>query len=230
MDDVQIIPRVTTPPTSFPTFSPTKSPVTGPTSQPTKGTDAPTTNKVIDCPSVGALPIVLESGAVIISKANGSHLCSLDIEVTSSPSTQKTLIPIALSYNGNSWEQAAGEYAQAVFGGKEILCYLSGCQLNLPQLEQGESYILSSSSHVLSKENEYARFLETSTFGITEDDLGSIDEPSTSIQENIASWMSRQMNVSTTPMSSHREFWRRRLNGRVSFSKTLPGLKSHLQF
>ena len=217
MDDIQIVPRTTIPPTPFPTFSPTKSPNTGPTSQPTQRTDAPTTNNVVDCPPAGASPTIVGSGAVIFGLSKGSNLCSLDKEVTSSSTNQKTLIPIALSYEGNPWEQAAGEHAQRVFGGEEILCYLSGCQLNLPELQEGESYVLSSSSHVLSKENEYARFLETATFGITEDDLESIDKPSINIQENIATWISKQMNVTATPMSSHREFWRKRLNGRVSY-------------
>lgn len=220
VDDVQVIQRTTMPPTPSPTFSTTNEVNTGPSGAPSRMTDTPSTDNVVACPPIGDSPIVVGAGSVILSLAEGSSLCSLTKEIISSDGNQKTLIPVALSYDSHPWEQAAGEFAQTIFGGSEILCYSSGCQLNLPPLEQegSESYLLSSSSYSLSKTNEYSRFLETATFGVTEDDLENIDTISSSSnsQDNIAHWVAQQMDTNITPMSSHREFWRKGLNGRVS--------------
>ena len=69
---------------------------------------------------------------------------------------------------------------------------------------------------LIREKDEYARFLETSTFGVTEEDLNKLEAAPNSVQENIASWISNQMNSSITPMSSLREFYRHGLVPRVS--------------
>ena len=216
VDDIQISQRTTSPPTVSPTFSPTEGKNTGPTNQPTIKTDSPTTTNLITCPSVGDAPLAVGSGSVMLSVAKNALLCTLTKSVTSSVSGETILIPVARSYDKNRWEQAAGEQAASILGGKDIMCYSVGCQLELQGHGTSEQYLLSSSSYSLSESNEYARFLETSTFGITQADLDSFDASPNSVQDDIIDWISIQMNVSKTPLSSHRKYWRSRINSRVS--------------
>lgn len=147
-----------------------------------------------------------------------SSLCTLT-KLTISSEGHFVNTPIARSYNGKEWEQAAGEFAHSFFDGP-ILCYSKGCQVHLPKLEAGY-YLLTSSTHSLSDRNTYARFLETATFGITEKELDDLESRTSSrsgssVESNIISWVHEQMDTAKTPMTSHREFWRRGLNGRVS--------------
>lgn len=123
--------------------------------------------------------------------------------------------PIARSYHGNEWEQASGEFADLIFDGP-ILCYNNGCQMHLPELEVGSVYVLSSSSYSISDRDAYARFLETATFGITEEELDEFESTANSVESDIISWVNDQMNETKTPLTSHREFWRSNVNGRVS--------------
>ena len=226
VDDIQVSQRTTLPPTPHPTFSPTKQTNTGPSSQPTIRTESPTTTNLLTCPSVGNAPLVVSSGSVMLSVANTS-LCTLTKSVTSSASGKVTLIPIARSYDSNPWEQAAGEHAASAFDGNDIMCYTVGCQVHLPSLEVGEEYLLSSSFHSLSEKDEYARFLETATFGITQEQLDTLDLASTSVGDGIVNWVSDQMNSSKIPISSHREYWRKGINSRVRKSV---GSLYHLYF
>ena len=82
--------------------------------------------------------------------------------------------------------------------------------------ESGAEYRLSTHVYELSKVDEAARFLETATFGITTEELMPLSVSSNDVKTGILTWISRQMNSSITPMTSHREFWRKGLNGRVS--------------
>ena len=144
------------------------------------------------------------------------NLCTLTKAVISPQTGELSLTPIAQSYANHQWERAAGIFATALFYGKDIECYTAGCQINLPPLETGAEYQLTSFAHSLEEKDVYARFLETSTFGITEEELSKFEASPNSTQENIASWISNQMNSSITPRSSHRELWRHGLNPRVS--------------
>jgi len=218
VDNIQVTQRTTSPPTHAPTFAPTKGKETGPTYAPTIRTDSPTTTNVISCPVVGDAPLSIGSGHVMLSIADIATLCTLTKSVTSETSGETILIPIARSYDNKLWEQAAGDLAVSIIDNKEILCYSVGCQLDLPPLRTGESYLLSSSSHSLTESDEYARFLESATFGITQIDIDSLLASPKSVPDNIIDWVSSQMNVTETPLSSHREYWRKRTNSRVSTS------------
>ena len=215
VDDIKMSQRTTLPPTPFPTLSPTKGKNVGPTSQPTVKTDAPTTTNIISCPLVGNSPVALDSGSFMLKIAT-TTLCALNKAITSPETGDVTLIPIARSYDGNEWEQAAGEYASSLFTDNGILCYDEGCQVNLPVLGDNSQYLLSTSAHSLSEKDEYARFLETTTFGITESQLDEFEASSMSVEEKITSWLSDQMNTTSVPMTSHRKFWRKGVNNRVS--------------
>ena len=176
---------------------------------------APTTSNIITCPLVGGGSISLGSGSFIL-KVPTKTLCSLNKAVTSPETGDVTLIPIARSYDGNEWEQAAGKYAFSLFHDNDILCYTEGCKVKLPPLEEDSEYLLTTSTYSLSEKDEYARFLETASFGITEEQLDDFEASSLNIGENIINWLSDQMNASIVHMTSHREFWRKGVNNRVS--------------
>ena len=178
-------------------------------------TEAQTTTNIVPCPSVGNPSISLGSGSFML-KIAPTTLCSLNKAVTSPHTGEKSLIPIARSYDGNKWEQAAGEFAFALFNGDEIPCYAEGCQVNLPPLEKDSEYLLTTYAYSLSEEQEYARFLETATFGVTQEQLDDFEASSMSVEEKAISWLSDQMNTSVVPMSSHREYWREGVNTAVS--------------
>lgn len=216
VDDVKITQRTTSPPTPFPTFSPTKSKNNGPTIQPTIRTEAPTTANVLMCPKVGEPPIVVPSGSVMLPIIVDSTLCTLT-KVLPSSASEIISIPIARSYANHRWEKSAGEYAASLFGDDEILCYNVGCQIELPiPIEAGAVFRLQRFSHSVSEVDELARFLESATFGITQQQLNEFDASSNHVRTDIIDWVAHQMNNSATPMTSHREFWRKGLNQRVS--------------
>ncbi len=145
-----------------------------------------------------------------------ASLCTLSKAVTSE-SGEVALTPIARSYGNYPWEQAAGEYAASLFRDEKIMCYTNGCQIKLPPLvENGAEYYLSSFSYSLSETNEYARFLETATFGTTDEQLDAFESSPNSVEVDITTWISNHMNASIVPITSHREFWRKGQNGRVS--------------
>ena len=218
-DEIHIVQRTTLPPTPFPTFSPTK----GKTSSPTiRQTEAPTTSNIVSCPPVGSPPVILSRGSVMLQIANDENLCTLTKATTSPLNGEVSFIPIARSYNNHPWERAAGDYATTLFSVKDIMCFTDGCQINLPSLEAGAEYQLTSFTHSLDGKNAYARFLETSTFGITEEELGKFEASNGHVQESIVSWVSTQMNSSIVPITSHREFWRHGLNLRVSQTTSKP--------
>ena len=235
VDDIELTQRNTMPPTTpAPTFAPTEERNTGHTVEPmtTEGrnaghtvepmirTEALTKTTILSCPLAGDDSLVVGAGSVVLRVASMA-LCTLSKSVTDYGSDDITLIPIARSYNNNPWEQSTGEYAASILNGVDIECYAVGCQLNLPALDTGAKYILSSSLHSLSESDEYARFLETATFGVTQDQLDTFVESSNSVQSDIANWISEQMNPSTTPMTSHREYWRKGVMTRVRRRKDL---------
>ncbi len=212
VDDIQLIKLVATP---YPTFSPTRNTGDVSTSQPAIRTDAPTSANLFSCPLVGNAPFIVSSGSVLLQVVEEETLCTLTKSRTPVETGETTLIPIARSYDNNTWEKSAGEFAASIFGGKEIPCYPSGCQVELPALEEGAQYLLSSYSHSLSETEEYARFLETATFGTTQNQLDLFGESNESAKNTIARWLADQMDSNITQITSHREYWRRGLNIRV---------------
>ena len=214
VDDVQVTQRTTSAPTPLPTFSPTKRQNSGPTIHPTIKTDAPTTTNVATCPPVGSLRLKVGSGSIMIPSAN-NKLCTLTKVVASIENHEEKIIPVARSYNNKPWEKSPGDVAASLFKEEGILCYTSGCQMNLPVLEEGAEFYLSSFTHSLSETDELARFLETATFGITQGELEVFDSSPGNVQTKMIDWVSNNINIGITPMTSHREFWRKGLNGRV---------------
>ncbi len=188
---------------------------------------------------------------LIISDTSTATNTNSNTNSNSTTSTKPTTsIPIAISYDNNPWEQSPGEFATLLFSREDvnILCNKNApetetesetgsfinnnnnntCQINLPPLDDGETYVLSTFNYSLSEIDEYARFLETATFGITLEELEAFEKfekplsftststPTSRVQDAIIHWISNQMNISTTPLTSHREIWRRGAIGRVS--------------
>lgn len=85
------------------------------------------------------------------------------------------------------------------------------CDFTLPPVEETQQYVLETFRHFISKEAEAARFLEQATFGTTKEDLEAL----LATDNNFTRWVYDQMyNI---PMSSHREFYRRRTNPKFEY-------------
>ncbi len=220
IDNVTFEQQTTSPPTHSPTFEPTRPQVTGPTLKPTVLTNAPTTAFDVPCPPTDQV-VDLDAGSVILGVANADTLCTVTKVIPKSllgGGTTETVVPLVRSYDMHEWEASPGNVASSSFENEYILCYEKGCQINLPQLEAGEKYQLSSKSYTISPRDEYARFLETASFGTTTSDLDAmeVETESNGPISVIADYIESQMDEDIVPMTSHREFWRSRSNPRVS--------------
>ena len=211
MDDVQISAPGTESPTEPPTLAPTEVelvltdiPTAKPTSMPTMATS-------IECPADVSSPYEIAAGPAMLVRS--SSLCILTKAVVDVNGIMSSIAPVARSYDGHPWEKSAGDFATTLLYGQEFGEYTAGSQITLPPLDGDEKYYLTSYSYSLSDENAVARLLETATFGTTSDDLRAWDRGAVT-NETAAQWIAEQMNK---PITSHREFFRRRVNPRVSF-------------
>ena len=204
--------KTTSSPTRSPTLNPTDREVLEPTATPTS---KPSTNILRSCPSVG-FQTTLDVTSAILVQAGASTLCTLTKVVLDNDGDVLRNIPLARSYNNNNWEVAGGDLASVIFA-NGISCYSRGCQIDVPSPKQREEYRLVALSHSLDKRDEIARFLETSTFGIKREELDSLDGASGQTPySTIVNWMQSQMDTGNTTITSHREYWRKRANPRVS--------------
>ena len=143
--------------------------------------------------------------------ARSDFLCVLTKAVSDANGTLSNVAPVALSYDGQDWELAAGDFVATSLYGQDFGDFVAGSQITLPDLNADEKYYLTSYSHTVGETDQVARFLETATFGTTAQDLEQWTDPF-----DIASardWIIDQMNMNIT---SHREFFRLRSNGKVS--------------
>jgi hypothetical protein len=116
-------------------------------------------------------------------------------------------VPVARSYNGHDWENAAGEYAAKVIDAAWD-CNAEGCNIALPSSESGTVFALISRARPeTSATDDNARFLEAATFGTTSAELQRLEGASP------AAWLKEQIAL---PATSHREFFRRRANVRMA--------------
>jgi hypothetical protein len=122
-------------------------------------------------------------------------------------------VPVARSY-GAKWEASAGHYAKTC-SGLGMNCFHDEpspyCDFTLPPVDESQQYVLETYHHSITKEAEAARFLEQATFGTTKMDLEALVET----DNNFTQWIYDQMyNI---PMSSHREFYRKRTNPKFEY-------------
>jgi len=226
VDDFQISQKTTFSPSSGPTEMPTKLKQKVPSAAPTISTDAPTVNS-ISPPLVGDEPTLLRPGNVMITFAPLDTISTITKVVFDEHGDIITTLPIAMSYDMNVWEPAAGSFSSSLFNDDKIACYSAGCQIVLPygtasavmrpqsKKIRKEKYYLSSYTHAISKRNEYARFLESVTFGVTTselDELEGINPTSEEPNSRIGKWIRDQMDANTVAPTLHRKFWRKRAN------------------
>lgn len=199
--------------TVAPSFMSTPSPTddtTGASSMPTsKPTFMPTMATVTRCPDVGSSSLTISPGPVMLGKSDA--LCILTKAAGGLDGSLSHIAPIARSYDGRPWEPSGGEFARHLLQGVGFGDYDIGTQIILPVLAAGEQYYLTSYSYDISQKDLVARLFETTTFGTTNEDLVAWGErPVTT--DSVAEWIREQINK---PMTSHREFFRRRVNPRV---------------
>lgn len=210
MDDLQI--------SSHQSESPTISPTPGETEPYIEVTDAPTgsptsmptVSTVTSCPLTESTPTEISSGAKMLVRSDS--LCVLTKAIPGTGDTLSNIAPVGLSYDGGDWEIAAGDFSATLLRGQDFGNYAEGSHITLPALTGNEKYYLTSYSHTVSETDKTARFLEMATFGTTSQDLGQWGTtPFTTATAK--EWIVEQINM---PVTSHREFFRLRSNGKVS--------------
>ena len=145
-------------------------------------------------------------GVVEISNSEPETLCTLT-EITSGG----FLKPIWRSYNARDWEATAGDYS----GIKVPGCSGGVCNVSLPLLPSGSRFQLTSfKTPPYSTRDAIARFLEQATFGPTLDDIEKFDI--SNLDLSFANWVKAQQTME--PLTSHREYYRRRMNARYEFA------------
>ena len=196
-------------------------------------------SQTFTCPGLGSDPVVIPTdgggpGGLVrsIDKSNADSVCVL-VRVTPTPSnnvddmnsvtiTRSTIsadyniIPVARSYNNNDWERVAGPYDSKL--------QISGCcSLTIPTNVHGMTndsskfqLLLMSFSTSLTSKEEVSRFFQQATFGPTKHMIDSWNY-SQDLQSGMKDWVSSQMNETKTPITSHREYFRQRMDGQAFF-------------
>jgi hypothetical protein len=209
MDDMHISTVGTLTPSFVSTPAPTddSSNVTSaPTSKPTF---RPTVATLTMCPNVGFGSLTVSPGPIMLGKS--SYLCILTKAIEEFDGSLAKIAPVARSYDGRAWEPSSGEFATHLFQGVVFGDYIDATQINLPELAAGEKYYLTSYSYVMSHNDAVARLFETATFGTTTADLVAWDK-GTLTKDSVSGWIHEQISK---PITSHREFFRLRVNPRV---------------
>jgi hypothetical protein len=211
LDDLQIESLQTEAPTIAPTHGSTAAATEGASESPTGSpTTRPTVAAVTSCPADDSSPTEIPSGPVMLARS--SSLCVLTKAIPDAEGNLTSIAPVALSYDGGDWENAAGDFATALLRGQEFKGYASGSHITLPALGTDEKYYLTSYSHAASETDKLARLLESATFGTTAGDLQSWNKgPVTTATAK--AWIQEQIDL---PVTSHRAFFRQRSNGRLT--------------
>lgn len=205
--------HITTVGTLTPSFISTPAPTddtSNVTSTPTsKTTLMPTVATVTKCPKVGFGSLTISPGPIMLGKSNS--LCILTKAIEEFDGSLAKVAPVARSYDGRAWERSPGEFATHLFQGVVFGYYTKGTQINLPELAAGERYYLTSYSYAMSHNDTLARLLETATFGTTVADLAAWARGNLT-KDTVSEWIHEQINM---PITSHREYFRLRVNPRV---------------
>eukprot|EP00586_Coscinodiscus_wailesii_P017163 CAMPEP_0172518280 /NCGR_PEP_ID=MMETSP1066-20121228/290722_1 /TAXON_ID=671091 /ORGANISM="Coscinodiscus wailesii, Strain CCMP2513" /LENGTH=2420 /DNA_ID=CAMNT_0013300633 /DNA_START=56 /DNA_END=7314 /DNA_ORIENTATION=- len=191
------------------------------------------------CPDLNEDPVVMpaESGLFFtrrVKKSQSDVLCILVRVTPTSPSVDAdnisrrsntddfNIVPVARSYSAFDWERVAGPYAQDL---QVTGCSLDVCALeipNLPNLNDGK-FILMSFSHSLgSQEEQVSRFYHRTSFGPTKSLIESWNYSASSLDSEMVSWVTKQMDEDQTPMNSHRAYFRRNIDRSAVFQGGSP--------
>ena len=150
--------------------------------------------------------------------------------------TKKVYIPIARSYDGSDWHRIRGKYISytAVKCGEASdagSSYNAGdylCEVDVPVLAADNvGYFLTSwEDGVASDRRIAARFLERASWGAKWDEIINLEnEVASDGKKALAQWVMTQQSLQP---SSHRKFFRERLNPRTleSYQYGIPGPKA----
>ena len=167
-------------------------------------------------PKLDLAPLDPATTLTFINTVDAGQLCTLFIKSYSDAIGDQTQLefytPVGRSYDGNVWERVAGRYAHLV----EFSCSVASCDVTLPDMATNE-YYMGAYKYELTASQSWARFFERASFGPTPDWLSTF--PAASFE----AWILAQ---NLLPPTSHREYFRTRLNPRslemYKYGKTGP--------
>jgi hypothetical protein len=163
------------------------------------------------CPAFEGSIDIFTDGIVQISNSDPHRLCTVTVITPGG-----FLKPVWRSYDGRDWEASAGDYSSTPTPD----CAGGVCNVTLPPLLNGTRYQLTSfNMPPYSTKDEIARFLEQATFGQTLADIATFDNNSSNLQLAFANWIKTQQT--TVPLTSHRAYYRRRMNARYEFASVV---------
>jgi len=164
-------------------------------------------------------------GILTVTPSATGTLCTLtEVRADAGGSEDNQVIPIARSYEGHQWESSAGELATSIFvdtsGQPDCLPDGSSCNILLPPLAEAATYryALTSYEYSPSRRDQISRALGRLTFGVTPTDLNLHDkaEWDSDNEAYLAAFIQDQMDEKKTPMISHREYFRKRTNPKLT--------------
>ena len=176
------------------------------------------------CPSIGGGQTVLPAETLIRIPivTDPNSLCTLVRHNATAGGTQRA--PVARSFaSRGSWEVSAGLFSNSATSGLSLDCDAGDgttCDVTLPPVTNGQQYILETFTRpTLSAEALAARFLEQSTFGTTRESMNDLVARGLDYEN----WIIEQMNM---PISSMREYYRKRTNPKYEFPYALGAVGS----
>ena len=192
-------------PSTEPSVEPSSVPSTEPSLEPSQN---PSETPTLSCPDIGQATVLTETGGIIRIATNAA-LCVLTFvnnnggRRLNGGSASSQITPMARSYDSENWESSPGEYSGLTF-----TCNSGACEVVLPDLsDAAQAYALETlSSPDYSDKELIARFLEQTTFGVTLEDIASVETLG-----NMDAWFASQIVLNPT---YHREFYRKYMNVR----------------
>mmetsp|Transcript_3881 Transcript_3881/g.6489 ORF Transcript_3881/g.6489 Transcript_3881/m.6489 type:complete len:2423 (+) Transcript_3881:72-7340(+) len=181
---------------------------------------APVTTSNFTCPDGNEYLNITVGGTVELRIADELKSCTL-VEVNA----EGYLKPVGRSYSSLPWENVQGDYSTL-----DYRCEQESCLVDLPLLAAGSLYQLKSFDQpVYTADDLIARFFEQTTFGPTQTDIASFNNSTrrrllagganSTLELAFASWV--KDHQTSVPMTSHREFYRKRVNARYEFATRL---------
>lgn len=154
------------------------------------------------CPQASGNPVAIDTPDATspagITIASSAILCTLTLTDISSGISA----PVARSYDGKEWEVTAGPLVATLAPPN------GGTFKGLPVPKKlSERYVLTSYDHTgFGEDADATRFLQQATFGPTRSSISEM----VATGNDYETWVTNQ--IESVPLSSHREYWRRRLN------------------
>jgi hypothetical protein len=176
---------------------------------------------MITCPRPTSGPgAALTAGSTVtISVTPSNQICTLTrltTTVDSGGNSNTDFAPVGRSYNGRDWDAVAGPYKSEMSFECSALNGSNACVVTLPQLDDPatQSFVLTSYAHTVTPEEEVARFLEQTTFGVTKADMEFFNTESLDAGTEFPAWVADQ--ITNKEATAHRAYFRSRANGRAT--------------